>query len=156
MTGMRFLLARLLAPFLAMCVLAAAYPAQAGADIEIFTTADYEIVLPSPWAPYTQAGYRIVIFKLDDLDRIAEELSAGLPADPARAERIAKARFAANGDASRRRARRVSVGLERALSLKVTHVPAIVFNAGESIVYGETDLGRAIAAFENAKEADRE
>ncbi|PQA85870.1 TIGR03757 family integrating conjugative element protein [Hyphococcus luteus] len=152
MIGMRFLLALLLA----IGALAIASPAHAGADIEIFTTADYEIVLPSPWAPYTQAGYRVVVFKLDDFDRIAEELSAGLPADPARAKAEARARFAANGDALRRRARRVSVGLERAFSLKLTHVPAIVFNAGEAVVYGETDVARAIAAFERAKETGRE
>lgn len=152
MTRLRFSLIALVA----LGLLTIASHAHAGADIEIFTTADYEIALPSPWAPYAQAGYRVVVFKFDDLDRIAEELSAGLPADPARAERIAKARFAAHGDALRRRAQRISVGLERALSLELTHVPAIVFNAGEAVVYGETDVARAIASFESAKETGRE
>lgn len=152
MTRLRYSLMALVA----VGLLTIASPAHAGADIEIFTTADYEIVLPLPWAPYAQAGYRVVVFKLDDLGRIAEELSAGLPADPARAEAEAKARFAANGDALRRRAQRVSVGLERALSLKLTHVPAIVFNAGEAVVYGETNVARAITSFESAKETGRE
>lgn len=136
---------------LTLFVLAHATPALAGGDIEVFTTADYAIVMPSPWRPYQDAGYRIVVFKLDDLARISEELSEGLPGNAERAKAIAEQRLAANGGALRNRMQRVSAALERAVSLGVSEYPAIVFNAGEAVVYGETHVARAIAAFEREK-----
>lgn len=135
----------------ALAVLMSASPAFAGGDIEVFTTSEYYIVTPSPWKPYQDAGYRIVVFKLDDLTRISEKLSEGLPANAERAKAIAEQRLAANGGALRNRMQRVSAALERAVSLGVSKYPAIVFNAGEAVVYGETHVARAIAAYEREK-----
>ena len=133
-----------------LLVVAYATPAIAGGDIEIFTTAEYEIILPAPWRPYHEAGYRIVVFRLDDLNRITEELSVDLPDNPTRAAAVVQQRLATDGTTLQRRMRRVSAGLERSIALGISEYPAIVFASGEAVVYGETILTNAIVAYEQS------
>ena len=134
-------------------ILSALTPSTERIDIEIFTTRDQMVDTPVPWNTFQEAGYRIIIFYLDDFDNITAALNQGLPANPHAAEAHLRRKLSANGAQLRQRLKRASAGLERAVALEVNEYPAIVFNRGEAVVYGERRLHPAIAAYKRYKEA---
>ena len=85
-------------------------------------------------------GAHIVIFDLGAPQRFEDRLSAGLPDDPVRAQRLLEQRLQ---DADlEAQALAAFAGLVRAARLGLDRLPAVVFDDA-TIVYGVTDLSEA-------------
>jgi integrating conjugative element protein (TIGR03757 family) len=95
--------------------------------------------------PVSGTADRLIL--LDAPSRIEAELASGLPADPARAERIARDRLSQGGADLQRRIASAYQGVTDAWSLGITSIPAIVVDQ-RYVVYGEPDLARAVARIE--------
>ena len=94
-----------------------------------------EDVLERAWP-----GVRIAIFDLGAPQRFEDRLSAGLPDDPVRAQRLLEQRLQ---DADlKAQALAAFAGLLRAARLGLDRLPAVVFDDA-TIVYGVTDLSEA-------------
>jgi len=108
------------------------------ASIEVFTTSD---------RPTGDANTGATIFEIDGLAILDRELSQNLPADPEEAKRLALQRISELGDDLRTRAEQAVEGLNRAHRYEIKKVPAVVFDGGQSVVYGLTDLNQAIEIY---------
>ena len=87
-----------------------------------------------------------LVYAIDALDALTEPLSAGLPADPARAQRIAKQRFASMGEAQRARIDHAARVLGQAAHYRLEKAPAIVIER-EAVVYGVSDVAQALKIY---------
>lgn len=90
----------------------------------------------------THAHMRVI--ELDAVQRIEAELAAGLPSDPRQAEPIVRRRLQEGGSALQQRMRTAHQGIADAWSLGITSIPAVVVDQ-RYVIYGETDLDRALA-----------
>lgn len=95
--------------------------------------------------PVSGTADRLIL--LDAPSRIEAELASGLPADPARAERIARDRLSQGGADLQRRIASAYQGVTDAWSLGITSLPAVVVDQ-RYVVYGEPDVARAVARIE--------
>lgn len=108
------------------------FSAQA-ADVLAFTDAQH---------PLSHAeGARVVL--LDAPTALEAELNAQLPADPSRAEAIARQRLKGGADRQRRLAAAYQ-GVADAWGLGIAKVPAVVVDR-RYVVYGESDVADAVA-----------
>lgn len=90
---------------------------------------------------------RLKIFDLDAVAALEQEFSAGLPADPAEAKRIAAQRMSTLTPDRVLRFARAYQGVIQAKRYGLTMFPAVVFNGGHSVIYGETDLAVALGLY---------
>lgn len=123
---------------LATCLLAAPALA-AGPRIEVFTVSSLPVSAPAD----------VPVYQIDRLRGIEAELSAGLPADPQQAAKIAQARIRARGDELERDALAAGTGAGLALHYGIDRVPAIVFD-GRYVVFGERSVEAALAHWRQA------
>ena len=91
------------------------------------------------------AGTRVI--ELDLPARIEAELAAGLPTDPTQAAAIVQQRLRDGGQDLQRRLGRAYQDVAQAWGLGITKVPAVVVDR-RYVVYGETDVPRALARIE--------
>ncbi|KEA41641.1 conjugal transfer protein [Pseudomonas aeruginosa] len=89
---------------------------------------------------------------LDAAAVLEAELAANLPTDPERASAIVQQRLKQGSTDLQRRIGAAYQGIVDAWSLGVTKVPAIVVDR-RYVVYGETDVARAVARIEQYREA---
>ena len=132
-------------PTLASCMLAMAAAAMAhaaAADVRVFTDRHHAVEAPSG----------VYVVELDAPARIEAELAANLPADPAQAAAIVRQRLQDGGTPLQRRLANAYQGLTDAWSLGVTKIPAVVVDR-RYVVYGETDVPRALARIEEYRRA---
>jgi integrating conjugative element protein (TIGR03757 family) len=96
-------------------------------------------------------GARVIVHRIDTgaLARLATDLGDGLPADPAAAETAARQRLRDHRPRIEQEVQAAIAGLARAAELGLDRYPAVVVD-GRTVVYGETDVARAVAR------ADRE
>ncbi|MDH5857574.1 TIGR03757 family integrating conjugative element protein [Lampropedia aestuarii] len=95
--------------------------------------------------PVSGKADRLIL--LDAPSRIEVELAFGLPADPARAEHIARDRLNQGGADLQRRIATAYQCVADAWSLGITSIPAVVVDQ-RYVVYGEPDVARALARIE--------
>ncbi|MBG6474179.1 TIGR03757 family integrating conjugative element protein [Pseudomonas aeruginosa] len=107
--------------------------------------ADVVVVTDSRPPVKTMGGARLI--ELGETPRIEAELSANLPADPARAAAIVRQRLKQGGTDLQRRIGTAYQGVTDAWSLGVTTIPAVVVDQ-RFVVYGEPDVARAVARIE--------
>ena len=86
------------------------------------------------------------VYDIDALDALTEPLSAGLPADPARAQRIAQQRFASMGEAQRARIDHAARVLGQVAHYRLEKAPAIVIER-EAVIYGVSDVAQALQIY---------
>lgn len=86
------------------------------------------------------------VYDIDALDALTAPLSAGLPADPARAQRIAKQRFEAMGEAQRARIDHAARVLGQVAHYRLEKAPAIVIER-EAVIYGVSDVAQALKIY---------
>lgn len=95
----------------------------------------------------------IALYDLNAPDALEKELSRGLPADLEQAKAIALKRIEAMGrDALQERFAAAYRGHVKAVEYGLDRYPAVVFDGGESVVYGVRDLREALALYRRAKE----
>ena len=113
-------------------------------SVEVFTdTAMFPVTTGN--IKTTGIGSQITIHDLSARKRLLDEISQGLPSDPAQAKDIALARLNA-GDF---RQRLVAAEVDAALATQygIVKLPAIVFDRGAAVAYGLTDVGQAIELY---------
>lgn len=99
-----------------------------------------------------QPGITVKVIKLDEAQRLLSELSANLPTDPSQAAAMARQRLAQGGANWQARMQQASQGVADAWSLGIAKVPAVVVN-GRYVVYGETDVGKALQLIDQYRRA---
>lgn len=114
-------------------------PLQAQSRIEVFTIASL---------PVTRVPEHATVIELDRAERLDQRLSQALPDNRAAAIRTVKQRLDEFKDTYVRAYR----GLVRAWRLGVKQVPAVVVD-GQYVVYGETNVARALEVIRNRQEA---
>lgn len=122
--------------------LAVALPASLSVFSPAAFAADVLVITDSRHPVKTMGGERLI--QLDEAARMEEGLSAGLPADPARAEALVRQRLKGDKQDLQQRMRRAYQGVADAWSLGVTTLPAVVVDQ-RYVVYGEPDVARAVA-----------
>jgi integrating conjugative element protein (TIGR03757 family) len=88
----------------------------------------------------------VELYPVDAVARLEESLSAGLPTDPAQAERVALERLQALDEARIEQLKAVASGLALARQHGLDRFPAVVIN-DDAIVYGVMDLRQVIALY---------
>jgi len=88
------------------------------------------------------SGQRVI--QLDAAQHIEAELSAHLPTDPQQAAALIQQRLNQGGSALQQRLREAYQGVTDAWSMGITTLPAVVVDQ-RYVVYGETDLDKALA-----------
>ncbi|AHK80127.1 hypothetical protein M911_14315 [Ectothiorhodospira haloalkaliphila] len=92
-------------------------------------------------------GLPIQVFDLGAAERFEDQLSEGLSADPATAQAQVRERLQALGPGIEARLREAFGGLVRADQLGIDRLPAVVFDDGQAVVYGVTDLPTALSHY---------
>lgn len=110
------------------------------ADVRVFT--DQSI-------PVTAPGDAKVIH-LDTGSRIEAQLTVDLPADAARAEAIVRQRLQQGGDKLQRDLAQAYQDVVDAWGMGISTLPAVVVDQ-RHVVYGEPDVGKAVARIETYK-----
>jgi integrating conjugative element protein (TIGR03757 family) len=107
--------------------------------IEVFTDRE---------APVATQGFgNVDVYRLDTPARLESALSAGLPADPKRAKRIAWRRVRQAASAQAAPLQHAYEGLVKARAYRLDRLPAIVFDGGRAVVYGVADLEVALSPY---------
>jgi integrating conjugative element protein (TIGR03757 family) len=84
------------------------------------------------------------VIELDAARRIQANLSANLPADPQQAASIVRQRLKDGGTRLQQQMQTAYQGVADSWSMGVTTIPAVVVDR-RYVIYGETDIDRAIA-----------
>ena len=90
-------------------------------------------------------GVRLVTYNLDDHRNLERRLSEGLPQDLVEAERIANERLQAMDNQALQAAFR---GIALSIQWDISKAPAFVFNDGQAVIYGVTDVAVALKRWE--------
>ncbi len=99
------------------------------------------------------AAVSIISYRVDGLASIMAELSSGLSHQPAQAEAIVRQRLQAlDHGVLHQRIEQATLGLLKAREYNLDRYPAIVFNQGEAVLYGLTDLRRAVEVYRRWRE----
>lgn len=114
------------------------------ADVLVFTDQRHPVFVSND----------VPVIYLDAAAEIEAELASGLPADPHRAEAIVRQRLGDGGTDLQARLAIAYQGVVDAWSLGITQIPAVVVD-GRYVVYGDTDVTRAIASIEAYRKAQR-
>lgn len=119
--------------------------AAAGADaaeVKVYTVRSIPVTAPA----------EIPVVHLDDGSAIETQLSADLPADPARAVTVARQRLVDGGARLQRDLAAAYEAIAEAWSLGITTLPAVVVDR-RYVVYGDADVARALARIEAYRRA---
>ena len=92
------------------------------------------------------------MIQLDEPERLESQLAAHLPADPEQAAAIARQRLQDGGTALHKRLALAYQGVVEAWSLGISKIPAVVVDR-RYVVYGETDVDRAVSLIERYRSA---
>lgn len=116
------------------------------ASVDIFTDAAHPV---AGWETLARAigKDKLRYFDLSAPRRLEEEIGRDLPSDPKAAERIAKARLAKLGSDIATRFADAYRGIVVAKSYALDRYPAVVFDRGAAVVYGETDVWKAVESY---------
>ena len=105
------------------------------------TPSEIEVFIDSmnPVANYADG---ITVYYIDRIDRLQQELSKDLPADPETAKQTALHRFQHMDNKLSHELENAANGLAEAMQYGIDRYPAIVFD-GKAVVYGITDIRTA-------------
>lgn len=101
------------------------------------------------------AGPATRVTELDAPARIEAALAQKLPTDPTRAAAIARERLSAGGAELQRQLAAAYQGVVDAWSAGITKIPAVVVDT-RFIIYGESDVQRAVEQIERYRSARHE
>ena len=99
-----------------------------------------------------QQGFSVNVYNLDDGKRLVAQIGANLPNNQNAAKNVLQQRFKKMGD---KQVKTQFIQAYQAVTLGtqygLTRYPAVVFNHGESVVYGETNLVQALRFYQQWK-----
>ena len=97
-------------------------------------------------------GLSVKVYNLDDGKRLVAQISTNLPNNQNAAKNVLQQRFKKMGD---KQVKAQFIQAYQAVTLStqygLTRYPAVVFNHGESVVYGETNLVQALRLYQQWK-----
>ncbi|MBV6791647.1 TIGR03757 family integrating conjugative element protein [Xanthomonas euvesicatoria] len=114
------------------------------------TAADLIVVTNSRYPVTAPADARVI--ELDRAARLEADLAANLPVDPSRAAAMMQQRLRDGGERLQHELAAAYQGVADAWSLGVTTLPAVVVDR-RYVVYGETDVTKAVARIEAYRRA---
>ncbi len=132
-----------LCQFLACCMLLVSAHTKA-ADFLVFTDQRHPVFVSND----------VPVIYLDAAAEIEAELASGLPADPRRAEAIVRQQLGDGGTDLQARLASAYQSVVDAWNLGISKLPAVVVE-GRYVLYGDTDVARAIATIEAYKRAQQ-
>lgn len=95
-------------------------------------------------------GVTVGLYNLDAPAQLSKDLSLGLPAHVEVAKKIVQERLNQDGSSAlNARYQTAYQALSKSLEYGLDRFPAIVFNHGQAVVYGVTDLAVALQIFQN-------
>jgi integrating conjugative element protein (TIGR03757 family) len=95
-------------------------------------------------------GVTVGLYNLDAPAQLSKDLSLGLPDHVELAKKIVQERLNQDGSAAlNARYQNAYQALTKILEYELDRFPAIVFNHGQAVVYGVTDLAVALQIFQN-------
>ncbi len=117
-------------------------------SMDIFTTAEFPIQRIGFIADTLRArATKLMLYRVDGLEELQQILNENLPNDPERAQAIALERMQTDGTRIRQLAQEGADALELAIRYGIDRYPAMVFNDGESVIYGITNVEEAVAIY---------
>lgn len=94
-------------------------------------------------------GVSVSAYNLDGPDAAMQFLNANLPTNPEQAKAIVLSRLnGAGGGAFKQETQAAFQALGKTLGYGLDRYPAAVFNQGQAVVYGVTDLKQAVGLFQ--------
>ncbi len=121
-------------------------PASAQADdfiaVEVFTDST------AYWLANAQGA---TVYDLSAPKRLLDAMGLGLPKNPEQAKAIAAGRF----NAGKPGLAAAFGGHALAVQYGIAKIPAIVFNRGEAVAYGLTDVARAASLYRQWRQGER-
>lgn len=96
--------------------------------------------------PVANGADGITVYYIDGIDRLQQELSKDLPADPVTAKQTALHRFQRIDSHLSSELENAAKGLVQAMQYGIDRYPAIVFD-GKAVVYGITDIRAATQVY---------
>lgn len=127
--------------FLGILVLAATASVAAATEVWVITDRTHPV-----------SGHADRHIPLDAVPQLEVALAEGLPPEPGKAAAIVRQRLKQGGTDLQRRIGTAYQGVADAWSLGITKVPAVVVDR-RYVVYGETDVARAVARIERHRRA---
>lgn len=127
-----------------MLVAAVAAATPAAAQVQVVEVKRVEVFANSAMVLTNTQG--ATVYRLDGLQLLQDELSQGLPGDPAKAAQLAQQRMQAMGAALQERASNAATGIGLAAQYGVDRMPAVVIN-GQAVVFGVTDVAEAVRLY---------
>ena len=113
--------------------------------IEVITSDAYPV---SSIQMLEQQGISVKLYNLDDGKRLISTLGNGLPADQDAAKQVLEQRFKQRGNAAvKGQFMQAFEAVTVSSQYGLTRYPAVVFEHGQSVVYGVTDLSRALTLY---------
>ncbi len=117
--------------------------------IEVVTSDSFPITATQD---LKKQGISINIYNLDDGKRLVAQIGANLPNNQNDAKNVLLQRFKKMGD---KQVKAQFIQAYQAVTLStqygLSRYPAVVFNHGESVIYGETNLAQAIRLYQQWK-----
>ena len=103
--------------------------------------------------PVANGADGITVYYIDRIDRLQQELSKDLPADPVTAKQTALHRFQRMDNNLSHELENAANGLVQAMQYGIDRYPAIVFD-GNAVIYGITDIRAATQRYRQWQAGD--
>lgn len=102
----------------------------------------------------TRQGVMLAVYNLDAPAQLSQSLSQNLPLNATAAKKILQERLHQQGSTSLQQQYQIAYqGLAKSLAYELDRFPAIVFNHGQAVIYGVTDLKDALALYQRGSAA---
>jgi len=102
----------------------------------------------------TRQGVTLAVYNLDAPAQLSQLLSQNLPIDATAAKKILQERLYQQGSTSLQQQYQIAYqSLIKSLAYQLDRFPAIVFNHGQAVIYGVTDLKEALALYQRGSTA---
>lgn len=111
--------------------------------VEVFHGADQQIINLKD----ASRAATVTVYDLSEPSRIEDRISLNLSSTPLIAQRQAKKILEDHGPSIMREFAEAYQGTLKANDYQLTKLPAIVFNHGDSVVYGELNIAKAIQIY---------
>lgn len=113
--------------------------------IEVITSDAYPVSgIPS----VQRMGFSVDVYNLDDGNRLVTQIGANLPNNQEAAKNTLQQRFKKMGDvAVKQQFMQAYQAVTLSTQYGLSRYPAVVFNHGESVIYGVTDLNQVVKLY---------
>lgn len=93
----------------------------------------------------------VTAYDLSAPDQLEEKLSEGLSSNPAEAKKQAQTRIKNGGRELQQQLTSAYEGSLKAMQYDIQKLPAVIFNGGQYVIYGEADVHRSIQMFKDKR-----